>query len=1053
MWGASDGPANLPASCFNTAIANTPATGSVVSVTTAAQLTTALAAAACGQKITLQAGNSFSGNFTVPAVHCTDGNYLWIQSSSVINLPAEGARYSTAYNSQTLYAPKFGPCYSGVSSLPGRPTFSCPSVPGTYTAQVTTGNTTAAFTLSAGTSHVRFIGLEITRATGTGLVNDLVSVGDNGDVDHIIFDRCWFHGTELGDETNRGLRDNAASYFAVIDSYFGDIYCVSVAGACTDSKAIGGGTNTVTSTTETNIKIVNNFLEAAGENILHGGGASNTTPTGIEIRLNLMFKPLVWAPFDATYNGGYKGGHPVVVKNSFEFKNGKRLLVEGNMFVNTWAGFTQHGQSITFTPVNQSGGCSFCIDQDITFRYNWIAAANSFIDASISANAGFLAAGGNQWSIHDNVADDIGYCGVNSAYCPSSQSMVSQTTDTTITLASQAIARVTFNHNTLVYNSTSTQRNAIGVSGPTITSGLNESSITFTNNLVQSGFGTTNSFGGSNPANCANTGSGGAILIPECWQPYTFGNNCFVNNTTRTWPGINVTSVASYTAVFTNYNSGNGGNYVLAAGACKAAATDGNDIGANIPLLTAVLQGGSSIIQQGLFGSSWVNIPPSVWPPTASNGAIVPVKEFRIWDDMQKWQQIETSSGTYTWTGMDEIINTLITNPAMTVIYAFGATPKWAGTCSAAADPSTCLPGPTGSGFGGGAQCSNGHGVDDYSCMQVSDVASDGTGTDAAFQGFVNTLTLRYPNKITYYEAWNEQDAPNFWCQSSAATGCAGTAAGFAIAVRMNWDAYNIIKCNSPLSQVLSPSFHYNTALTWMHTYVTTSINAPSGSIGSCSWAAQTVTGAQTFDIVNVHDHFAAAEAFITSSVYANTVTEIANDSLPTLLFNDETGCHGISDCINQDTLASYIARSYALRASVFSPAVSESNWHQFDEANQVLQGNISGLAYNVIYSWLIGVTPWPYQVSGTIYSVPIMTANGIPELIAWDTAQNCASGCTTANHAFGSQFGFWQDLNGVVHSTTGGNGTAPLGLKPILLTPTSAAIPSITVNVNGVLQ
>jgi hypothetical protein len=43
-------------------------------------------------------------------------------------------------------------------------------------------------------------------------------------------------------------------------------------------------------------KIVNNFLEAAGENILWGGAPGSTVPTDIEIRRNHMFKPLNWMP-------------------------------------------------------------------------------------------------------------------------------------------------------------------------------------------------------------------------------------------------------------------------------------------------------------------------------------------------------------------------------------------------------------------------------------------------------------------------------------------------------------------------------------------------------------------------------------------------------------------------------------------------------------------------------------------------------------------------------------------------------------------------------------
>jgi hypothetical protein len=71
--------------------------------------------------------------------------------------------------------------------------------------------------------------------------------------------------------------------------------------------------NTINSVTETTEKIVNNWLEGAAETI------------EVEIRLNVMMKPLQWNPSDPTY-GGLIGGGMVVVKNLFEYKNGARIL-------------------------------------------------------------------------------------------------------------------------------------------------------------------------------------------------------------------------------------------------------------------------------------------------------------------------------------------------------------------------------------------------------------------------------------------------------------------------------------------------------------------------------------------------------------------------------------------------------------------------------------------------------------------------------------------------------------------------------------------------------
>ena len=94
---------------------------------------------------------------------------------------------------------------------------------------------------------------------------------------------------------------------------------------------------------------------------------------------------------DPAYNGGV-GGNPYIVKNLFELKNAQRVLLEGNMFVNNWSGFTQGGEAWAITPVNQSGGAPNAFDANITMRYNWSTSTNFAIELDLADNGGFLAA-------------------------------------------------------------------------------------------------------------------------------------------------------------------------------------------------------------------------------------------------------------------------------------------------------------------------------------------------------------------------------------------------------------------------------------------------------------------------------------------------------------------------------------------------------------------------------------------------------------------------------------------------------------------------------------
>ena len=605
-WGANDGPAQLPSTCLNTSLANTPATGAVINVTTSAQLTAALAAAVCGQKITLQAGNVFSGHFTIPALACPSTNWLWIQTSAVASLPAEGARYSTSYTGsgsvvQTLYAPQFGPCYAGVTSQIGRPPLELPRNPGNLHRAINFSRTAVAvLTFLPNTTNVRFIGLEITRTPGTGTNSSLVNLGNQGTgISGIYWDRVWAHGDENEDETGRWFTSSGVSNVAVVDCYCNNIYFISVIGTGTDSKCISGGANTVSSTVESGIKLVNNFIEAAGESFIYGGAGSNTVPINFEIRLNLFFKPLQWNPSDPSYNGGVST-HPFIVKNLGEFKNGNFILMEGNELINVWGGFTQIGHAFLVTPANQNGLCNVCFTGNVTARYNLANTVGASMELVTQAQNPYVAgnplpAGGNHYSVHDWVIDNLNYATcygcTNGA---TSEIYVDSAAD-----PAQTLSYITVNHMTFVYAATiaifpPTITSAIAIAGPLSSSSSVINNIAVTNNVMRTWGGTEDPFA-STTVSCSQPPiASGAAMINACWVPNTFSGNCFVNNGSVSWPAGNVTSVATYSALFTSYNNGDGGNYVLAPGACKGAATDGSDPGANIAMLAAVIAGNPS---------------------------------------------------------------------------------------------------------------------------------------------------------------------------------------------------------------------------------------------------------------------------------------------------------------------------------------------------------------------------------------------------------------------------------------------------------------------------
>lgn len=576
--GGSDGPAALPLTYFCTALANTPATGATVNVSTAGQLTTALAAATCGQKITLQAGVVFSGNFVYPALACPSNNYVYLQTSAVASLPPEGTRSS--------------PAFSGVTSLPGRPAYLQPAIPGTYTAQIITPNASPALRFTAGASGVRIIGIEFARTPGTGFVTSIISAGNIANLSNIIQDRVWCHGTENLDETESCIDVSGVSNFAAIDSYINNIVCYTGAGhvSC-DSHGILGGLNTANVAAETGYKLLNTFIEAAGENVFFGGGGANTTPADIEIRLNAFFKPQTWNAHDASFNGGPPSGGQAVVKNLFELKNAQRVLVEGNTFTNNWGGFSQNGSAILLTPKNGTNNCTICMDANLTVRYNIITSTGSpFQIVFTNSDPGFYAAGLNHVSVHDVVSDNIdplNCFGCSGAPPPTFQVWSAINTPSAI----QVEHDVTIRNVTAVYASTSAAPSgAVGLSGPAMSTGFNMFNMTLINNVMLAGVnGAVNEI----IASCAS-GLIGTPAFNACWANYSIGGNCFITNGANTWPsnaGPNITSLANQTAAYVNYNNGNGGDYTLSANACHLQGLDGLDPGANIAKVASVIAG------------------------------------------------------------------------------------------------------------------------------------------------------------------------------------------------------------------------------------------------------------------------------------------------------------------------------------------------------------------------------------------------------------------------------------------------------------------------------
>lgn len=306
-----------------------PPTGNTIDVPAGGDFQAALNQAQPGDTIRLAAGAVYTGNFILPAKSGT--GWIVIRTSTPdASLPPPGTRIT--------------PAAAGL--LP----------------KIVTPNVGPALETVPGANHYRFIGVEVAQAAGVTYTYSLIELGSGSQVSlaqvphHLIFDRVYLHGSPTT-TLRRAIALNSA-WTAVIDSYIADCHEVGA-----DSQAIGGWNGPGP------FKIVNNYMEGAGENFILGGAdpaIHNLVPSDIEFRRNYCFKPLSWRIGSPGY-----AGIPWSVKNSFELKNSQRVLVEGNIFENNWTQ-SQNGYAILFTVRNQDGAAPWSVVQDVTFVNNII---------------------------------------------------------------------------------------------------------------------------------------------------------------------------------------------------------------------------------------------------------------------------------------------------------------------------------------------------------------------------------------------------------------------------------------------------------------------------------------------------------------------------------------------------------------------------------------------------------------------------------------------------------------------------------------------------------
>ncbi|MDO8656678.1 MAG: hypothetical protein Q7K45_05555, partial [Nanoarchaeota archaeon] len=206
-----------------------------------------------------------------------------------------------------------------------------------------------------------------------------------------IISQSYIHGDPLSGG-KRGIALNSRST-TIEKSYFSNWK-----GIDQDTQAIAGWNGPGP------FDITNNYIEAAGENIMFGGAPSvipELVPADIEIRDNYFSKPLEWNQYSPTYDGS-----SWIIKNVLELKNARNVHIEHNIIEHSWVQ-EQSGFAVLLTPRNQDGNQPWTVVEDVTIENNIIRHAAAGINiVGYDDNAPTRRT--NNIIIRNNVFTDIG---------------------------------------------------------------------------------------------------------------------------------------------------------------------------------------------------------------------------------------------------------------------------------------------------------------------------------------------------------------------------------------------------------------------------------------------------------------------------------------------------------------------------------------------------------------------------------------------------------------------------------------------------------------------
>jgi hypothetical protein len=506
--------------CCTCAAIAAPTDAATTLVPSGGDLQAALNAAQPGDTILLQAGATWTGSYKLPVKSGTAT--ITVRSSAPDSaLPPAGTRITPAYSSQLA---KIRAASRGGVAL----------------------------TTATGASNWRLMFLEFSPAAstaGANLVEFGVALPSQNTLaavpQHFVMDRCYVHGDPSFGQ-RRGLALNSGDA-QIINSYFSDFKAV-----LQDTQAIGGWNGPGP------FLIENNYIEAAGENIMFGGNdpeIPNLVPSNIIIRRNLISKPLAWMSQSWT------------IKNLIELKNAANVTIEGNTIEHNWAA-GQQGYSIVLTPRNQNHTAPWSVVKNVTIQNNVIRHVAAAFDI-----VGYDDLAPSQQTTNVKILNNLVY-DVSTAY-----STPNHPANGVFGIIGGGPKDITIAHNTVDNNGHPTLT-FYGGASPT---GTKIFGFVLENNLLRN----------NKYAIVGDSTSAGTTTLTAYTPGAIVLRNAIGGADPKLYPsGNDYPTLEQWIADFVSLT---GANYQLVPGsASNNAATDGTDIGVNFTTLNAALGGSST---------------------------------------------------------------------------------------------------------------------------------------------------------------------------------------------------------------------------------------------------------------------------------------------------------------------------------------------------------------------------------------------------------------------------------------------------------------------------